>query len=198
MLTHAHIAKKLGEKQGDTSTDRSSRVVSAGHAWISSLPHPPFCEGPSTNDFFLLASLCHTRFASKCWSKTSVCLPRSARVERLTLLRVKKRDWFEQTFWFPIKGAFYELPSCLDCDRIQHRLAKPPPPPGTQLHAVRHLAVGQSQWNPMLGTTHFRTYFSGWIGMLTGGTFWILTHGHLRNRGAGSPALPPAPRCSAA
>ena len=28
-------------------------------------------------------------------------------------------------------------------------------------------------------TTHFRTYFSGWIGMFTGGTVWILTHGHI-------------------
>ena len=27
-------------------------------------------------------------------------------------------------------------------------------------------------------TTHFRTDFSGWIGMFTGGTSWILTHGH--------------------
>ena len=26
-------------------------------------------------------------------------------------------------------------------------------------------------------TTHFRTWFSGWIGMFTGGTIWILTHG---------------------
>ena len=25
-------------------------------------------------------------------------------------------------------------------------------------------------------TTHFRTCFSGWIGMLTGGTIWILSH----------------------
>ena len=33
----------------------------------------------------------------------------------------------------------------------------------------------------MLGrcTTHFRTYFSGWIGIFTRGTIWILTHGHL-------------------
>ena len=26
-------------------------------------------------------------------------------------------------------------------------------------------------------TAHFRTYLSGWIGMFTGGTIWILTHG---------------------
>ena len=26
-------------------------------------------------------------------------------------------------------------------------------------------------------TTHFRTYFTGWIGMLTGGTIWLLAHG---------------------
>ena len=28
-------------------------------------------------------------------------------------------------------------------------------------------------------TTQFGAYFSGWIGMLTGGTIWILTHGQL-------------------
>ena len=28
-------------------------------------------------------------------------------------------------------------------------------------------------------TTHFRTYLSGWIGMLTGGAIWILTHGQV-------------------
>ena len=28
-------------------------------------------------------------------------------------------------------------------------------------------------------TTHPRTYFSGEIGMFTGGTIWILTHGHI-------------------
>ena len=27
-------------------------------------------------------------------------------------------------------------------------------------------------------TTHFRTYFSGEIGMFTGGTIWILSRGH--------------------
>ena len=27
-------------------------------------------------------------------------------------------------------------------------------------------------------TTHFSTYFSGWIGMFTG-TIWTLTHGHI-------------------
>ena len=34
-----------------------------------------------------------------------------------------------------------------------------------------HLAVGQNQWDPVWGrcTTHFRTYFSGWIGMFSGG-----------------------------
>ena len=37
--------------------------------------------------------------------------------------------------------------------------------------ALRHLAVGQHQWYHFgVGefTTHFRTYFSGWIGMFTG------------------------------
>ena len=28
-------------------------------------------------------------------------------------------------------------------------------------------------------TTHFRAYFSGWIGMFTGGAIWLLTHGHI-------------------
>ena len=28
-------------------------------------------------------------------------------------------------------------------------------------------------------STHFRAYFSGWIGMFTGGTIWLLTHGPL-------------------
>ena len=35
-----------------------------------------------------------------------------------------------------------------------------------------HFGVGEF-------TTHFRTYFSGWIGMFTGGTIWVLTHGHM-------------------
>ena len=40
------------------------------------------------------------------------------------------------------------------------------------------MAVGQNQWYHFgVGefTTHFRTDFSGWIGMFTGGTIWILT-----------------------
>ena len=37
-----------------------------------------------------------------------------------------------------------------------------------------HFGVGEF-------TAHFRTYFSGWIGMVTGGMVWILTHGHMRN-----------------
>ena len=28
-------------------------------------------------------------------------------------------------------------------------------------------------------TAHVRTYFSGWIGMFTEGTIWVLTHGRL-------------------
>ena len=39
-----------------------------------------------------------------------------------------------------------------------------------------HLGVGEF-------TTHFRTYLSGWIGMFTGGTIWILTHGHMAAMG---------------
>ena len=33
-----------------------------------------------------------------------------------------------------------------------------------------HFGVGEF-------TTHFRTYFGGWIGMFTGGTIWVLTYG---------------------
>ena len=44
------------------------------------------------------------------------------------------------------------------------------------------LWVSKPFWEPILVarefTTQFRTYFSGWIGMFTGGTIWILTHGH--------------------
>ena len=29
-------------------------------------------------------------------------------------------------------------------------------------------------------TTHFRLCFSGWIGMFTGNTIWLLTHGQVR------------------
>ena len=36
------------------------------------------------------------------------------------------------------------------------------------------MAVGQNRC-----TTHFRTYFRGWIGMFTGGTICLLTHGHM-------------------
>ena len=36
-----------------------------------------------------------------------------------------------------------------------------------------HFGVGEFNF-------HFRTYFSGWIGMFTAGTIWILTHGQTR------------------
>ena len=41
-------------------------------------------------------------------------------------------------------------------------------------------------------------YFSGWIGMFTGGTIWVLTHGHTVRRKLGA-SLPDlfAPVCSA-
>ena len=40
--------------------------------------------------------------------------------------------------------------------------------------------MGQNQWDPILvgRCTHFRTHLVG-IGMFTGGTIWILTHGHM-------------------
>ena len=42
-------------------------------------------------------------------------------------------------------------------------------------------ACGSKPMVPFWGrcTTHFRTYFSGCIGMFLGGTIWILTHGLL-------------------
>ena len=50
-----------------------------------------------------------------------------------------------------------------------------------------NMAVGQNQWCHLgVGefTTRFRSYSSGWIGMFTGGTIWLLTHGYMRNRAA--------------
>ena len=46
---------------------------------------------------------------------------------------------------------------------------------------VLHLAVAKHQWYHFrVGAPPILVYFSGWIGMFTGGTIWILTHGHLR------------------
>ena len=44
-----------------------------------------------------------------------------------------------------------------------------------------HMAVvnGIPFWLVGEFTTHFRAYFSGWIGMFTGGTFLDLTHNHM-------------------
>ena len=58
--------------------------------------------------------------------------------------------------------------------------------------------MGQNQWDPILVglgefTTRLRTYFSGWSGMFTGGTIWILTHGQIcAQRHLQSTELPPA------
>ena len=41
-----------------------------------------------------------------------------------------------------------------------------------------HMAVGQNQWYHF-GVGDFRTYFSGWIAMFTGGTIRLLTYGHV-------------------
>ena len=41
-----------------------------------------------------------------------------------------------------------------------------------------HVGVGEF-------TIHFRTSFSGWIGMFTGGTIWLLTHGQICTAGLG-------------
>ena len=38
------------------------------------------------------------------------------------------------------------------------------------------MAVGQNQW---YGAPPTLVYFSGWIGMFTGGTIWLLTHGQM-------------------
>ena len=35
------------------------------------------------------------------------------------------------------------------------------------------MAMVQNQWDPILGS------FLVWIGMFTGGTIWVLTHGHI-------------------
>ena len=44
----------------------------------------------------------------------------------------------------------------------------------------QHVAVGQKQWYHFgVGAPPILVYFSGWIGMFTGGTIWILTHGHV-------------------
>ena len=44
-------------------------------------------------------------------------------------------------------------------------------------HTTNTHGCGSKPMVPLWGryTTHFRTYFSGWIGMFTGGTIWILT-----------------------
>ena len=44
-----------------------------------------------------------------------------------------------------------------------------------------HGCCCQNHWDPILvgRCTHFRTYFSGWIGMFNGGTIWSLTQGHM-------------------
>ena len=62
--------------------------------------------------------------------------------------------WRSKPFWDPILGVFGA-----------------PPILGFSLVGILWL-VGEF-------TTHFRTYLSGWIGMVTGGTIWILTHGHM-------------------
>ena len=39
-------------------------------------------------------------------------------------------------------------------------------------------------------TTHCRTYLSGWIGMFTWGTIWVLTHGQMGEIKLGRPKKP--------
>ena len=51
---------------------------------------------------------------------------------------------------------------------------------GRSLSSLEPILLGLGCWGRC--TTHFRTYFNGWIckiGMVTGGTIWILTHGHI-------------------
>ena len=44
------------------------------------------------------------------------------------------------------------------------------------------MGVGQDQWYHFgVGAPPISVYFSGWIGMFTEGTIWILTHGHIVN-----------------
>ena len=47
-------------------------------------------------------------------------------------------------------------------------------------------------------TTHFRTYFGGWIGMFTGNTIWMLIHDHRNRFGPGAAACAARPTRSAA
>ena len=43
-----------------------------------------------------------------------------------------------------------------------------------------HMAVGQNQrYHFGVGAPPILAYFSGWIGMFTGGTIWVLIHGHM-------------------
>ena len=52
---------------------------------------------------------------------------------------------------------------------------KPEKQPGGKMAAVRPWL--NAFWLVGECTTPFRTYFSGWIGMFTEGTIWLLTHG---------------------
>ena len=53
--------------------------------------------------------------------------------------------------------------------------------PQTSCRASKIMIRGSKPMVPFWGrcTTHL-FYFSGWIGMFTGGTIWILTHGQMR------------------
>ena len=55
---------------------------------------------------------------------------------------------------------------------------------GPKLPIGPKMPLGQHQWDHILVgigefTTHFRTDFSGWIGMFTGGTIWVLTQSQM-------------------
>ena len=41
-----------------------------------------------------------------------------------------------------------------------------------------NMVVGQHQWYHFGVGAPSLVYFSGWLGMFTGGTIWLLTHGH--------------------
>ena len=51
-------------------------------------------------------------------------------------------------------------------------------PPCWHLVVVKTV-LGSHFGGPGEFTAHFGTYFSGWIGMFSGGTIWVLTHGHM-------------------
>ena len=84
---------------------------------------------------------------------------------------------------------------CSDPDTVDGQTSAPPSNHGMTIRLYIPARTGSSMasfrgatwlWVKTNGTilvggctTHFRAYFSGWIGMFIGGTIWILTDGHI-------------------